>query len=161
MVNGKQKGAGFEREVCKQLSLWVSNGTNVDLYWRSAMSGGRATVQKGKVRQAGDITAVAPEGHILTDHFYLELKHYKKLSIDCLIKGKGPLIDIWDTTLLEASKYNRIPALIYKQNNWPVMFVTTVTGIERLQIVDWLVLAASGMNFVRFDQLLKISFPLK
>ena len=59
------------------------------------MSGGRATVAKGKVRQAGDITAVAPEGHAFVDTFFIECKSYKNLSLDCLIKGKGDLIDFW------------------------------------------------------------------
>ena len=125
------------------------------------MSGGRATVAKGAVRQAGDITAVAPEGHILTDQFYLELKHYKKLSLDCFIKGKGPLIDIWETAMLEASKYNRTPALIYKQNGWPVIFLTSDAGIDKLKIEQLVFLTAIQTNLVRFDQLIKIPFPLK
>ena len=45
---GKQKGGEYERTVCKKLSLWVSNGTRDDIFWRSAMSGGRATLQRKK-----------------------------------------------------------------------------------------------------------------
>lgn len=160
---GKAKGGEFERSVCKALSLWVSKGQNVDLYWRSALSGGRATVAKGAVRQGGDITAVAPEGHVLTDQFYLELKHYKKLSIDCFLKGKGPLLDIWNTTVKEATKYNRIPVLIYKQNNWPTIFCTSPQGVQQLK-AELLVLVEAcygpGICLIPFDTLLKNPFPL-
>lgn len=162
MVNGKQKGNSFEREICTKLSLWITDGKHVDCLWRSAMSGGRATVAKGTVRQAGDITAVAPEGHILTDQFYIELKHYKELSIDCLIKGKGALISIWQTTQKESAKYDRIPVLIFKQNNWPIMFVTTEYGISMLALNRLVCIESANfdMCFVRFDGLLKIPFPL-
>ena len=42
---GKEKGSSFERLVCKRMSMWLSKGERDDLFWRSAMSGGRATVQ--------------------------------------------------------------------------------------------------------------------
>lgn len=160
MTNGKAKGSDFERVVCKQLSLWLTNGKSVDVFWRSAMSGGRATVAKGKVRQAGDITAVAPEGHILTDQFYLELKFYKNLSLDCLIKGKGALLDIWNDTECEAMKYGRRPVLIFKQNHWPVIFCTDHIGATMLKFDKRLLVKANTMNLIKFDDLLKNPFPL-
>lgn len=160
MVNGKQKGSSYEREICKALSLWTTDGASVDVYWRSSMSGGRATVAKGKVRQAGDITAVAPEGHILTDQFYLELKHYKELGLDCLIKGKGTLIDIWRTTEKEAAKYGKIPSLIFKQNNWPSVFVTSRKGVYLLKFNAYISAHQLDMEMIKFDDLLKNPFPL-
>jgi hypothetical protein len=162
-VNGKQKGAGFERDVCKALSLWVSHGASVDLYWRSAMSGGRATVAKGAVRQAGDITAVAPEGHILTDQFYIECKTYKDLSLDCFIKGKGTLIDFWKIAQKEAAKYNRGPILIFKQNHWPIMICMSGWGADLLKAWPHVCVEAVDfdMRLVRFGDLVKKTFPLK
>jgi hypothetical protein len=162
--SGKAKGSAFEREICTKLSLWVSDCKSIDLFWRSAMSGGRATVRKGAVRQAGDITAVAPEGHKLTDVFYIECKAYKKLSLDCLIKGKGELITFWNIAVKEAAKYQRIPCLIFKQNNWPAMFCTISAGITLLHLRDVVCIEghirSSSMNFVKFDDLLKQPFPL-
>jgi hypothetical protein len=78
---GKGKGSSFERKVCVLLSLWVTNGKKKDAFWRSSMSGGRATihVKRGdKNRQAGDIAAVAPEGHQFTDVFFAECKHVRR-----------------------------------------------------------------------------------
>jgi len=121
---GKAKGAQFEREVCKSLSLWVTNGANEDVFWRSAMSGGRATVSKGKVRQAGDITAVSSEGYELCERFYFECKHYKSLGLDSfLIKRTGTLAKFWSTACHHARKYDRQPLLICRQNGWPILIV--------------------------------------
>jgi hypothetical protein len=50
---GKQKGSQFERDVCRELSLWVSHGKQEDVYWRSAMSGGRSTVAALKGARSG------------------------------------------------------------------------------------------------------------
>ena len=76
---GKEKGSAYERAICKRLSLYVSKGKRDDLFWRSAMSGGRATLQakKGKKAQAqaGDITSIAAEGNKLTSTFMIECKH--------------------------------------------------------------------------------------
>jgi hypothetical protein len=125
MVNGKQKGAGFEREICKLLSLWVSGGKQVDLFWRSAMSGGRATVQHAKgvmVRQAGDICAVAPEGQAFCDSWYIECKHVKRLALDqFLVKRTGPLANFWAKLGKESVRHNRQAMLIARQNGWPTL----------------------------------------
>lgn len=124
---GKAKGSAFEREVCRRLSLWVSNGHKEDLFWRSAMSGGRATVQRRKgvdVRQAGDITAVAPEGHVLTDKYYIECKAYRSLAFDRFIfLGQGTLMKFWRVAVKEARKYHRRPMIICKQNGFPIVMV--------------------------------------
>lgn len=72
------KGSAFEREVCKMLSLWWSRGQSSDIFWRTAMSGGRATVRrkKGLVTRHhnGDIDAIDPTGKPLTDLLLIEIK---------------------------------------------------------------------------------------
>ncbi len=124
---GKAKGASFEREICRKLSLWVTGGRREDCFWRSAMSGGRATVarKRGKdVQQSGDITAVHPEGHAFLDRWYVECKHYKDLSLDAfLVKGTGPLASFWKKACDEAKHYKRSPMLICKQNGWPILVI--------------------------------------
>jgi hypothetical protein len=156
----KGKGSSFEREICIALSKWVTKGEKVDCFWRSAMSGGRATVAKGLVRQAGDITAVAPEGHKLTDDFYIECKFYKNLSLDCLIKGKGTLLDMWNDTECKAMVYGRTPILIFKQNHWPTVLATNSAGVISFNLKKILLLSASTMHLVKLDTLLDIPFPL-
>lgn len=125
---GKQKGSAFERVVCSKLSLWVTGGKHKDCFWRSAMSGGRATVhaKKGKdVRQAGDITAVAAEGNPLTDRVFIECKHYKNLEIaSFIITGKGELANFWHRAQKEAAKRGRQPWLVARENNRPALLIT-------------------------------------
>lgn len=127
--SGKAKGAEFERSVCKRLSLWVTDGERTDVFWRSAMSGGRATVARNKgehVRQSGDITAVASEGHALTDKLYFELKFYKDLELTSFfVKHSGILVRFWNKTINEADRYEKTPILIAKQNRLPALFLTT------------------------------------
>ena len=127
MVNGKQKGSGFERECCKELSLWITDGKMEDCLWRSAMSGGRATVARRKgqmVRQSGDICAVSPEGHILTDKWFIECKNYRRLQLDqFLVKGTGDLATFWKKACEEAARDSKDPMLIAKQNSWPTLII--------------------------------------
>lgn len=127
-MNGKQKGSEFERQICKKLSLWVTDGKRTDVFWRTAMSGGRATVANAKgesVRQLGDITAVAPEGHALSNPLVLECKFYKTLDIaSFIIAGKGKLATFWRQTARLAYKHGRQPWLIAKENHTPALLVT-------------------------------------
>lgn len=127
--HGKRKGSAFERWCCKQLSLWVSNGKRHDIFWRSAMSGGRATValKTGNLlrRQAGDISAVAPEGHVLTGKFFIECKHVRSLDLEgFFLKGTGRLAKFWKTACTEAEKHGLIPLIIARQNFTPDIVLT-------------------------------------
>lgn len=120
---GKSKGSGFERLVCHKLSLWISKGEREDLYWRSAMSGGRATVmaRKGSANttQCGDISAVDPLGHPLTDKFLISCKFYRDLKIAGTVLGtsKGGLHAFWIECVGESKQFKKLPMLIAKQNN--------------------------------------------
>lgn len=123
---GKGKGAGFEREVCKRLSLWLSNGVRDDLLWRSAMSGGRATIglKSGRVRnaQAGDISSIDSASSGFIDRFYVECKFYKDLQLGNIItKTNGNLVKFWTITEIEAVKVKKEPILIAKQNFRPAL----------------------------------------
>ena len=73
-----KKGSQFERETCKRLSKWWTNGKRDDVYWRSSQSGGRATQRaKRGVRtygSYGDVAAVDPIGEPLLKLFTIELK---------------------------------------------------------------------------------------
>lgn len=133
---GKAKGSQFERDVCKALSLWVTGGLKKDCFWRSAMSGGRATVARAKgdlVRQAGDITAVGVEGHVLTDYWYIECKHYRDLNLTSFfLEARGALYGFWVHAANEALKYNRRPMLIAKENGRPTLLIVT-----RHTMVGW------------------------
>lgn len=77
-MRGRGKGSQFERDLCRQLSLWWTNGSRDDVFWRSAQSGGRATFRAKKGKQTfgsyGDIAATDPIGRPLLDLMTIEAK---------------------------------------------------------------------------------------
>jgi hypothetical protein len=157
---GKRKGSAWERKLCQQLSLWVTHGEKKDAFWRSAMSGGRATRARGAVRQAGDITAVAPEGHSLTDRFYIEGKFYADLALArFFLEGTGILAKFWSTTCREAKRYGRAPMLIAKQNQYPALVLMEPPALEVLGALTVpIVLVRSTILMCLLDDLLAVRY---
>ena len=94
------KGSGFERSICKQLSLWLSKGKSNAILWRSTTSGARATVRARKGLETpnsyGDVTAIDPIGAPLIDLVSIELKrgYSGQLTIQDLLDSnqKEPLL---------------------------------------------------------------------
>jgi len=155
---GKVKGGQFEREVANKLSLWVTHGKKKDCFWRSAMSGGRATVRGTDIRQAGDICAVAPEGHVLTDRWYIETKHVKDFGLWGLFdnrEGRDSLFAYWSKASSNAHRWGKMPMLIAKQNGRPTL-VCMPTGYllmdNRIEVPRW------NMTILPFETLLQQSF---
>jgi len=123
---GKQKGAAFERKICMALSRWVSHGKSDSCFWRSAMSGGRATVRyaagKGHDGQGGDIAATDPLGHALLSKFVVECKRVADLNLRAAaIKGIGPLREYWDQVSGDAKRVSKEPKPIACQNRFPTL----------------------------------------
>lgn len=156
LKNPKAKGGAFEREVAKSLSLFVTSGKRADCFWRSSLSGGRATVAhlKGKdVRQCGDICAVAPEGNAFSEQWYVECKHMKTLKIgEFIVKRTGPLYRIWKHTIKCAKKFNRDPLLIVRQNTWPTLCISRTNHLAHW-IQPWV--HTDGMDISLFDALVQ------
>lgn len=123
MVNPKVKGGLYEREIAKRLSLWVTDGECDDLFWRSAMSGGRGTLGVSK-NAVGDICAIDPRGAPLCQELFFECKHLKEVSLDQTVRGKGEINAFWIKTVHSAKKHQRFPVLIVKRNNLPDLFIT-------------------------------------
>ena len=94
------KGSAFERTVCKQLSLWWTDGDRDDVFWRTSNSGGRATIRgrqsKATFGQYGDIQATDPIGQPLMNACAIECKKgYKQATLSDIVdrpdklKGKS------------------------------------------------------------------------
>lgn len=147
---GKQKGSAFERTICKELSLWISNGEQKDIFWRSAMSGGRSTVAMKKgdklSAQAGDISSIHKLGHIFIDIFMVECKSYKTLNFESLVKGTGKLLEFWSKAKDEAARHDKLPILIGKQNNYPIVVCLDAEGVRRLALSSRARLWVCGHN---------------
>ena len=132
---GHSKGAAFERAVCRDLSLWLPNGKHDDLFWRSAMSGGRATVRFKKGRtsrsQSGDISPISGAGEKLTDLFLLECKCYGDLQMIGLYLGlKTGINKHWQETVEDAARHKKWPLLIAKQSRMPSFVLMNRAGLD-------------------------------
>jgi len=163
MVNGKQKGAAFERECCKKLSLWLSKGQRDDLLWRSAMSGGRATIALARGRQAanqaGDISTVSAFGAVLVDRFVIECKAYRDLNMFGLLTGRGNLCDFWEILRSQAEEAKKNPMLIAKQNQRPVILLLDDRGTSLLRAKGFVLVNVPRlhMNVLLFEDFLKLA----
>jgi hypothetical protein len=87
------KGSNFERETCKTLSLWWTNGERDDVFWRTAGSGARAKTRsktgQSTFGQYGDIQATDPIGQPLIDAISIELKRgYSRSTFADIIDKK-------------------------------------------------------------------------
>lgn len=135
---GKSKGSAFERDICRRLSLWVSAGTQEDVFWRSAMSGGRSTVAhaKGKrlAAQAGDISCIHPAGVNFANEFLCECKNYASLDYVGLLTNRGKLVQFWHETRGEAVQYGKFPFLVAKQNRQPTTICLDAEGAAFLKV---------------------------
>lgn len=132
------------------------------MFWRSAMSGGRATVGARKGidlrRQAGDICAVAPEGHSLTERFYIECKHVNSLDIESfIVKRRGKLAQFWETAKREAKRHGRMPMVIARQNRLPTLML--VREYPPTSVVkDVLAMRAGHWRLFTFDQVMGLPY---
>lgn len=160
---GKEKGGSFERLVATQLSKWVSHGKRDDLYWRSAMSGGRATVAKKKgtdIRQTGDICSVSPEGHILTNIYFIECKFYKNLDIaNFFLERRGTLWGFWEQACKQAINHGLKPMLIAKENRRkPLLLCYGLEFSEVQPLADLVQLYADSVHVYDLNTILKSEF---
>ena len=130
MANGKLKGNGYEREISKKLSLWISENNSEDLFWRTQGSGGRHTIRRKKNRtldkQAGDITSTSiGVSEDFLRYFCIEIKFYKDINIWGIItKSQNGLLDFWEQACNQALSVNKIPILIVKQNYKPPLLLS-------------------------------------
>lgn len=134
MKNPKAKGNSFERQVCVDLSLWLSNDTDKDWFNRGVTSGGRFThsERKGSVLgDPGDVIAAKPQAYAFTDVFLVECKHRASIGLEQLFyHARGGFIgDTYAQAAAQALRSKRRPFVIAKQNNRePLLFVDELTA---------------------------------
>lgn len=139
---GSRKGSAFERDICKKLSLWWSEGKRDDIFWRTASSGARAT-QRRKIGRStyggdGDICAIDPIGQPLLDKYVFSLKCGYTKDLDVIshidsIKScrLSKLMEFWEDIYNLAEIKKKKPALIIKRNNKvPIILVNQNYSID-------------------------------
>ncbi len=142
-----QKGSGFERGICKQLSLWWTGGKEDNIFWRSTTSGARATVRAKKGLKTpnsyGDVCAIDPSGDSLINLVSIELKrgYSSQLTIQDLLdsnQAEPLLLKFWkqaerDKAIGERSwswlifqRDRRQACIVFNRTFWN--FLTSYTG---------------------------------
>lgn len=107
---GNKKGGQYERELCKKLSLWWSDGEHDDIFWRSSASGGRAKLRGRKGQRThghcGDICATHHSGDALTKFVTIEVKRgYATKSVaELLDKNRLTPYLTWEGWLQQAKE---------------------------------------------------------
>jgi hypothetical protein len=129
------KGAGFERLLCRTLSLWLSEGEHRDLFSRNVLSGGRFTLAAKQNRargMPGDVMPADPAAFAFASVFMVEAKHWRSLGLDQFIlrpTAKCPLLAAWNHAVADAKSVGLVPLLIAKQNNMPTLVMSYTTVI--------------------------------
>ena len=136
--SGNRKGGAFERDVCRALSRFINPKSSETMFWRSSMSGGRATVQARKgiknKNQAGDITCIHPEGQWFTDLFVVECKHVANLNLTAsMLDGRGKLAAFWKKHCKLASDNDLAPLMIAKQNRTDTLVIFDKAGLQKFR----------------------------
>ncbi len=106
---GKAKGSQFERDLCTMLGRWWTDGQRDDVFWRSTISGGRATIRADKGKQtygqAGDVQAVDPVGEPLLKVVTIEAKRgYSGVSLGDLLDLPDGSKSIWFDWFAQAER---------------------------------------------------------
>lgn len=141
----KSKGNNYENILAKELSLWLTKNVRSDVLERSPASGAKSTVRRKSNMEAGhiagDLIATCEEGHALIDRFVIEAKHRNEIGIN--INGlvfntsKSGIKEFWEKLLGECDETNKLPMLIFKQNNRPNMIGLCKEGVALFQFQDY------------------------
>ena len=126
------KGSAYERELCRYLSLWWSDGRRDDCFWRTSNSGGRATARSRKGQSTsghyGDICATDEEGKPLLSQITFELKRgYSRCTIADLldkgVKAKRQQYEEWFSKLKDTAEQARTNwwALVHRRDQRQAM----------------------------------------
>lgn len=136
----KLKGAEYERSICRRFSMWIAK--RKDVFWRSAMSGGRSTIadkgrRHGKAEHhAGDLVATHPAGAEFIHVFAVECKHVESLfwhrAIHRTSRTSRSVRQFWKQAVDETPE-GREPMLVAKDPSGEIVAVTQ-EGLDLLRL---------------------------
>lgn len=129
------KGSGWEREVARRLSLWISKGEDANLFERNVGSGGAFTMaaRRGGVRGIpGDLMSVHPQSYQFLQKFFVEAKFWRDLNLEAALwKKSGEFYKVIEFNEKQGKDSKRELIIIAKQNHKPpLLFMPYETGIR-------------------------------
>lgn len=125
---GAEKGHKWERDVGKQLSLWLTKGQYPDLMSRNVLSGGSFTIaenaRRSTARKPGDLIAANPLAFAFLTRFSIECKHLRDIGLEPWLfhpQGQSELGRIIDKAQSQARVIGAEYMVIAKQNHRDAM----------------------------------------
>jgi len=115
----KAKGSGWEREVSKILTKWLTGSIRPYAFYRQPASGGIATIFEECGDMSGDIRAMLPVAIPIMAKLSIECKFgYPNVNFHQHLKDtKGFKVkEFWDQCIGDAQKANKYPILIFKKH---------------------------------------------
>lgn len=133
---GGAKGAEWERQVGKQLSLWLTHDKHPDIFTRNVLSGGSFTMaerlQRATMRAPGDLMAASPLAFDFLRMFSVECKHLADIGLEAHFwdpQGATMLGEIIKLARRQARSIGCEYMVIAKQNRRePLIFVDGKMG---------------------------------
>jgi hypothetical protein len=125
-INGRNKGASFERKVAKLISLWWG----VDAH-RTPGSGGLHWKRDNRV--SGDIV-IGVDGEDYP--FSNECKKVEGWNFEQLIKGTGEVTAWWAQCTRDAKEVGKIPLLVFSKNRSPIYFMIPYEDYVKLDMKE-------------------------
>lgn len=120
---GKAKGSGWERDICRFLTKWVSGQEKPYIFWRTPGSGSFVT-NNVSTDASGDIISILPEGRFFTDIISCEAKiGYDEIDLFKHFKDvkNNTLESFWCQCIRDANKSNKYGMLVYKKSGYKPM----------------------------------------
>lgn len=167
----KAKGNSFENRLAKDLSLWLTNGLLSDVLERSPSSGAKSTVRRKKNEKAanivGDLISIAEEGNCLISKFVVEAKHQNEagINVSSLIfrTSNSGIPSYWNKLLQECKDTNKLPMLIFKQNNRDPLIGMCKDGITLFDLIKHvhaiIKVGKKSLYLLKFDLFLEHANP--
>lgn len=154
---GKKKGSRFERKIARELSLWLTDGSDDTQLIRSKQSGGWS---RKKGNQFGDLAPNGSRGQLLRSVFVIECKAREDFKFQHIWSSLEPgLYAWWNQVVSESSEVDAVPMLVYSKNyapnlvGFPPSFVEILFPEARTMTVFWPDLDIPPITLLEFDQL--------
>lgn len=140
------KGSKFEREVCRELSIWWTDSIRDDVFWRNRTK--ITTKTPHAERQLGDLTIVDSMGAPFIDLFSIECKsgysssknnkRVRNVPWDLLdiIDGKkrnNVLYAFWEQCSSDAELSGKLPLLVFKRDYHKKVVCTDERVLNKLK----------------------------
>jgi len=145
------KGGDFERQVSKDLTIWLTGKKKPYKFWRMPGSGGLATIHEENVDLSGDVRSLDSEGEFFTQIWSVECKNgYPKTSFWQHFKNaKTFSIKLfWIQCCNDADKSGKHPMLVYrKKGRQPIVGISLNDVLIIDRIIDISHMSSISLNW--------------